>query len=340
MQKKAEKVLMEQSTGRIEYYDIAKAYLIFLVIFGHVLIVINPGYDKLYFSIIQSFIYTFHMPAFFILHGILFNNEKWRKRPVKEFILKRVYTLIIPYLFFEIIGIIWKWIWGMQDILTGLYNMATIRCNVGADWFLPAMFMGSLLYLVYVKVTNNVWCVVSVLLSFILPMFMNKNQVLIIVGRGLLAYGFIVIGHAGRKLFQSEKVKSILNIILEIAITGIMAVISLKWGGNDFYTCNIQNPAVFVMGGISGTYLILGISRLVQCKVFSYIGQHTLTIMGTHQLFIYAWSGSILQLAGNDIVKGLLLLLFIIVFEILAVCLIDNWLPFMVGRHKKQHMNQ
>ena len=319
-------------TKRIEYFDLAKAYLIFLVVWGHVLIVINPGYAKLYLAVIQSFIYAFHMPAFFILHGVLFNNEKWRKCSVKEFILKRVYTLIVPYLFFEVIGIIWKWILGSQDIFTGLYNMVTIRCNVGADWFLPAIFMGSLLYLIYVKFTNCVWCVVSVLLSFILPMLMNKNQVLIIVGRSLLAYGFIMIGHAGRKLFQSEKTKSILNIILAFAITGIVAVISLKWGGNDFYTCIIRNPVFFVIGGISGTSLILGISRLFQCKVFSCIGQHTLTIMGTHQLFIYALSGVLLQKIDQDVAVGFVLLLFIIALEIPAVFVVDRYLAFFVGR--------
>ena len=76
--------------------------------------------------------------------------------------------------------------------------------------------------------------------------------------------------------------------MLAKVITGIMAIVSLKWGGNDFYTCIIKNPAVFVIGGISGTCLVVGISRLIQCNSISRIGQHTLTIMGTHQLFIYA----------------------------------------------------
>lgn len=328
-------MIIEMVTKRIEYFDQTKAYLIFLVVLGHVFIVINSGYDKLYFTAMQSFIYAFHMPAFFILHGILFDNEKWRKRSVKEFLLKRVYTLIISYLFFEIIGIIWKWIFGSQDILTGLYNMVTIRCNVGADWFLPAMFLGSLLYLIYVKLTNRIWGSISVLISFILPMLMSGNQLLIVAGRGLLAYGFIMIGHAGRGVFQSEKTKSILNIILAFLITGVMAVVSLKWGGNDFYFCIVNNPVIFVIGGISGTYLVIGLSRLIPCNIFSNIGRHTLTIMGTHQLVIYAWSGSILHFFENDIVKGLLLLLIIIVFEILTVCLIDNYLPFFVGKRKQ-----
>lgn len=321
-------------TKRIQYFDQVKAYLIILVILGHVLNVINPGYAKMHFSVIQSFISAFHMPAFFILHGILFDNEKWKKCSVKEFILKRIHTLIIPYFFFEAVGIMWKSMLGSQDVFTGVYNMITIRCNVGADWFLPAMFLGSLLYLIYVKFIDHIWGIASVLVSFILPMFMSSNQILIIVGRSLLAYGFIMIGHAGREFFQSEKIKSVLNIIVALVITGIMAIVSLKWGGNDFYTCIIKNPAVFVIGGISGTCLVVGISRLIQCNSISRIGQHTLTIMGTHQLFIYAFSGVLVQKIGQNVTLGVILFLIIIVLEIPVVFVVDRYLPFFVGRKK------
>lgn len=53
------------SKTRITYFDTAKAYLIVLVVIGHILIVLNPAYDKLYFRVIQEFICVFHMPAFY-----------------------------------------------------------------------------------------------------------------------------------------------------------------------------------------------------------------------------------------------------------------------------------
>lgn len=142
---------------RLNYMDVAKAYLIFLVILGHVLIVLNPGYEKLYFSAVQEFIYTFHMAAFFIIHGVLFHNEKWKAVSALEFIKRRSYSLIVPYLFFELVGIFWRAVFQHQSIITGFLNIITIRCNVGADWFLPAMFMGSMLFLIYVKHPNRLY---------------------------------------------------------------------------------------------------------------------------------------------------------------------------------------
>lgn len=317
---------------RIDYFDTSKAYLIFLVVLGHILIVFNPQYDKLYFSVIQEFIYAFHMSAFFIIHGVLMNNEKWKSASVKDFIVKRIYSLIVPYLFFEIIGIVWKAFFAKQNLIKGIYNMVTVRCNTGADWFLVAMFIGSLLHLIYIKHPNRVFGIVSTVASFIVPMFIYGNQIMIVLGRGMLAYGFIMIGNFGKNLFQSEKTKSIMWMSASLLLTGAVAVFSLKFGGNDYYTCTVNNPITLVIGGISGTLLIIGISRILHCKMITNIGNHTLTIMGTHQLVIYAMPVLIPIMAGSSIVYGIELLVGIILFEMPVVYLIDKYLPFLVGR--------
>lgn len=95
---------------RIEYIDTAKGYLMIIVVLGHVLVVLNPGYGKLYYTAPQAFICTFQMPAFFIIHGILFDVEKWQERSTKEFFVRRFQTLMIPYCFFELIGMLWRMI--------------------------------------------------------------------------------------------------------------------------------------------------------------------------------------------------------------------------------------
>ncbi|MBR2809911.1 MAG: acyltransferase family protein, partial [Solobacterium sp.] len=57
---------------RIGTYDTAKALLILLVILGHVLQYANPGYAFLPYALVQNWISSFHMPAFFLLSGYLF----------------------------------------------------------------------------------------------------------------------------------------------------------------------------------------------------------------------------------------------------------------------------
>lgn len=235
-------------------------------------------------------------------------------------------------MFFEVVGLIWKAAFQQQGIYTGFINMLTILCNVGEDWFLLAIFMGSLLFIFYVKHQNRIYGIVSTIVCFILPMFIPYNQLTIVFGRVMLAYGFIMIGNLAKKVFASEKSKSLLWLATSLAVTGITAIIGLKFGGKDFYTCSINNPIMLVIGGVSGTLFILGISHFLKYKLITTIGRHTLTIMGTHQLIIYALSVFVSGLYGGGVGKGMILLVAIIIFEIPVVYLIDWYLPFLVGR--------
>ena len=195
------------------------------------------------------------------------------------------------------------------------------------------MFMGSMLFILYVKHPQTVVGIISIVVCFILSMFMSEQQYLIVIGRALLAYGFIMIGYLGKLLFQSDKVREIHYLVVSFLITAGIAVISLKWCENDFYSCTVDNPITFVIGGISGTVLILGISRILHCKLFNFIGKYTLIIMGTHQLVIYAFSALIPGLYGGSWGQGVCLLLIIVVFEIPVIWLLNHYLPFCIGRN-------
>lgn len=322
---------------RVKYIDTTKGYLMLLVIIGHVLIVLNPNYDTIYFTVPQAFIYTFHMPAFFILHGIIFDMNKWRCQSLKVFVLRRLQTLIVPYCFFEVIGIICRKLVFNQPFRIGFYNLVTLRCNIGADWFLPAMFLGGLLFWTYVKYPNWIYAMLSTGVCFLLPMVMGNNQLLVVIGRGMLAYAFIMCGYMFKKLFLSEKIRRAGWFISSLIVTTLMAVIGLKYGSNDFYSCTVQNPLILWVGGLSGTVMMIGLSRILQCRVITdYIGNHTLSIMGTHQLVIYMMTAFIPMLSDCKIVYGILLLLVIMVFEIPAVWFVDNHLGVFTGRRTKK----
>ncbi len=318
---------------RLRYIDTAKGYLMLLVILGHVLIVINPDYSILWCRLPQAFIYTFHMPAFFILHGLVFPADKWRSQPAGSFVLSRIRTLLLPYCFFEMIGILWRKALFQQSFSTGIYHMVTIRCNVGADWFLVALFMGSLLFLLYLKHPHRICGILSVMASFLLPMGMSGNQVLIVLGRGLLAYAFLMTGYLLRPLFLSREAKRPVWLLASLGVTALVTIIGLKFGGNDFYSCLVRNPLTLCLGGISGTLLVIGFSRMWQGKIITDImGRHTLPIMGTHQLAIYLFTYLFPMISKGNPLQGLLLVLTIAVFELPVVWFIDKYLGLFLGK--------
>lgn len=318
--------------GRIEYLDIARAYLISLVVLGHVLIVLNPGYDRLLLTAAQEFIASFHMPAFFMIHGILLGGRPNTAINLRTMIDRRIRTLLVPYLFFEVIGMLSRRIIYGQSLMTGLFNMITIRCNVGADWFLPALFMGNLLCTLLMLRQRLSLQVASVCGSILLAMLLPDTQFFIVLGRSLLGYSFIMLGYLLRALFASPTTPGIGKTILALALTGICSIINMKWGTNDFFSCTVRNPLTLVLAGISGTYLILSIARHFTHHFLSKIGEQSLIIMGTHQLAIYAMTRLLPGMRGGNLLWGILLTAGILVFEMMTVCFLNRYFRVFLGK--------
>lgn len=83
------------TTNRIEWIDYAKAIGIWLVIMGHILNVSRPIEGGLY-----TVIYSFHMPFFFFVSGLLFSTKKM---PFGSFAISKVKSLLVPYLLLNIL---------------------------------------------------------------------------------------------------------------------------------------------------------------------------------------------------------------------------------------------
>jgi fucose 4-O-acetylase-like acetyltransferase len=82
----------EPGRKRIEYLDTAKGLLILLVVFGHALLFSGGAVTEPY-SYIMKAVYSFHMTAFFLISGFLFNREKWCGSSLASFAGKRALRL-------------------------------------------------------------------------------------------------------------------------------------------------------------------------------------------------------------------------------------------------------
>lgn len=74
-------------TNNFPAIDILKGIGIILVVIGH-----NSS------GVLRNFIYTFHMPLFFIISGFLFS-----KKNIKDYLMNSFQRLLIPYFLFLIL---------------------------------------------------------------------------------------------------------------------------------------------------------------------------------------------------------------------------------------------
>lgn len=73
---------------REKWIDVVKAIGIILMVIGQA----SPPFS------FKIWIYSFHMPLFFIVAGYLFNEKKWASLGEKELLKSRAKTYLLPYI--------------------------------------------------------------------------------------------------------------------------------------------------------------------------------------------------------------------------------------------------
>ncbi len=153
---------------RYDFIDIAKGLGMILVIWGHI-ILHGP---------LNNFIYSFHMPLFFFISGMLFAPQKYAN--VKEFVKRKIKTLLIPYFLLSILTYIW-WVLVENRISNSsnniIFSFIQIFIAQGSSsymlhnipmWFVSCLFFVEILYIyIYIYIyTGHIKSNNGLLLSY------------------------------------------------------------------------------------------------------------------------------------------------------------------------------
>lgn len=190
--------------------DILKGIAIILVIIGHWLT------DQ---STLHTYIYSFHLPLFFIISGFFFSPK-----PILEQIKRDAKLLLIPYLLICILIMIHHMIFGNEPftnlIIKAFYSILATRFvettymghetfSIGPAWFLPALFWIRVLFNLLYKYTKGISLgIISIGLSLLAMWGINKQITLplaFLIGVSNLIYYYI--GYLARKEKVTEKIK-------------------------------------------------------------------------------------------------------------------------------------
>jgi len=139
---------------RIAYIDICKTIGIVAMIMGHI------GFGKLF----DIFIHLFHMPLFFFITGFLYKDEY----SMKNYLVKKFRTLIIPYFSFSVFHIIISILLGEteKNSISPFLFFYTNRIPIaGALWFLMSLFVACICFGFINRISN--WIIKTALVSLI-----------------------------------------------------------------------------------------------------------------------------------------------------------------------------
>lgn len=316
---------MEKEVKRIDWIDTAKGIGILLVVIGHV----SRNQE------IQNFIYSFHMPLFFMISGFLYKHkENFKKNKFKR--------LIVPYFLFSIL---WFFYWVLvEKNVRGQDNVSVFGqfiniflCRGGEEnyvynavmWFLPCLFVTEIIFdFINTKIKGklNIYVPVIILFSSFFGYLYPKITTFRLPLCLDIVFTSIVFYYIGyifklKEEWISKKVNNkYKKLIISLVAFIIVGVLSQKEQGMNFNNLIFNSYYLLYITAIIGGMGIYFISNVIKLKILNLLSLNSLLIMCIHEpikrVLMMVFS-KVTKISLEIIINDFLLIL---IFSIMTLC--------------------
>lgn len=349
-----------------EYYpwvDSLKGIGILLVIMGHTCNIID----------IYQWIYSFHMPLFFIASGLLF-----RSHATSDMIKRKIRHLLVPYFFFSLLTFFyWLLIERLLrgDSISPTYAFVNIFIARGGEgnypqnsvlWFLPCLFLTELLFFIEHKIIarcdlsrekmdivlifgNLLLCLIIALClqSYTFEPVFRLPWTLDVVPFSLLFYTF---GYVLRSILRPftnicssitlcrRMVGFIIAILCYFILYFFVQETNLHVDLNSLIISDFIYMIIAASLGFAATVIL---SIAINCSLLRYLGNASLTIMCLHEPIkrvVIQLFASVANVTTDSIRTSIFACIGIVVVT-LVICVVINEAflricPTVIGRAK------
>ncbi len=332
------------SRVRLDYMDVCKGFAIICIILGHC------GWDM-----VNSFVFTFHVPLFFIISGYFFSTKKPLAQRLGKLIKPYVSTVLVLtllQLFFtglsclrsgfsaeKFVADSLKWLWA------GVYGSGTLSPLpdmewpiIGAVWFLLALGWATVFMYIMARLKWSLgWqFMVSGFLLALGAVTAEYVWLPLSIQAGMASVIFMVAGVALRKHPLWEYPKA-------VVMCGILWAVSLyqAYDSGEFLclvSAKLPHHVFDILGALGGSVFIIWIAKnFVSGKVsrfFIFFGEASLVVLCFHLIELNMISGE-LQYQTSKYLGGWKLSLVITILTFKFV-----WATFWVKAHKRSRLLQ
>ncbi len=279
---------------RLYWIDIAKGICMIAVILGHL------GVDKL------GFVYSFHLTGFFLLSGFTMRKVKISA----EYIKNKFGRLMAPYFttcFFvtvmEAVLLILNKNFShnaftqlvYNNVLRTFFGSGTIENmgetyfgrNIGAIWFLPAMFFAIIFTQIILNATENKKIQVALSVAVAVTGCLTAKFIWLpfSIQSAMLTVPFILAG-----IYIKEY--DVINKLKPIHYSGLLIIFilgCLTGKAQIFYlvTCAVGDWLITPVCAFASALLVIGLStKISRCKPLEYIGKNSMIYLCVH---LFEW---------------------------------------------------
>lgn len=309
----------EDGTIRFNYIDLSRGAGIILVILAHISYISEGS---------RIFIVSFHMPLFFVISGILIFIKNEEERSLKDTAVHKLKSIMIPYFLYSLLGILIYIVYylltgrdgGWSAVISHIIETLTLY-GFSVMWFLPAIFLSELFFLLILKKPGNTGflLLVSVLIPVAAALILNSNleaanalygtnpafAVFHLFAVALLRVpvcaSFIAAGYFASSLLPavfSNKDNPVSGLLtpaeafMGINLMGLTIVFSRINGVTDLHFLIFNNILLYYLAALSGSFGVILIFRALEgfssappLRLLRYFGKNSLIIMVTHLNF-------------------------------------------------------
>lgn len=333
----------EITKERINYIDIYKGIGIILMVMGHV--GFGVRFDK--------FIHGFHMPMFFFISGFL--TKSIENIDTKKYLLRKIKTLLIPYIFFGVFHyIFWEiFIDKFNGNFTPLKTLFWINTDnnmpiAGSLWFLTALFFVDFIYLFMEKVIKNkIIIIILVYLLFCLGIFETKIlnfRLPFAIDSAFVGLGLFYMGQIVRKNQNKKLVFFILNLKVPLVIL-ISLIVYLSIMFNHYVNMRTGTYSFipfFLINSVMASCMLINISKFIENKFkssiflylkkyFIYIGKKSMIFLCLNQIVILCVK-YIIRIPNYYITKVIILFVTFLILTLLSYIIENTKLKVILGK--------
>ena len=331
---------------RIEWIDYAKVFGIWLVILGHILNAGRPIEAELH-----MLVYSFHMPFFFFVSGLLFSTKGMAFVP---FLKTKAKSLIVPYILLNIFCVIlsipiyfFPDVFVTTNLSTPVHDLLTLvdgefgSVFAPPSWFLITLFFVMIISFFVIKL-KIYWQLLilcaAIAMSYVAILYQFPLNIDTIPG----AFVFFFIGYILKGYAKDLSIKLWFAMVLFIVVSAIYICLSLYNGPvaiNKIIGSTYWLFWITALFGITGLYLIANILTIHthSKQLVRFISNGTILILCLHETLINYTIDFFL--VNHSFHIPLVLRELILATAVLIVCLpfiylIRRYVPIMMGNRK------
>lgn len=270
--------------NRVEYIDQSKGFAILMLLLSHV----TPGDD------INTWIFTFHMPIFFIIGGLLlwyrYGDNAVNGIDIKNLLRKRAKNLLLPYIVFclllSVFYVFLSYLAGGRIQYNHFIDTFTFQ-GVDSMWFIPCYFWAELLMclilmndrkVVYVLI--GLACLFGIVaMSVVIPDMKYVRY----LAKIAISLSFVAIGYLIGKTNIVDKMPLVVAIILII----VCSILGLMGGFSAIGALEFPYYGLYLLlAACMSLSIMVVFSKLKSSNLLSTFGKYSIVILCTNNLII------------------------------------------------------